>query len=163
MGLPNLTGTIIAMGYNCHVRVGTNSGGAEEVGLVASFQATEDFQTQEAVVLGHLGPIAIDPQGYTCSITLDGFLPAKREIDAEQYENSGSAAMTNFVKDVTREKLAQDGSITKMEYLDFYNRRGGIILAAFKGVVLSSYGVTAEANGYVRNNVQLRALEMTAK
>jgi hypothetical protein len=110
-----------------------------------------------------LGPIAIDPQGYTCSINLDGFLPARREIDAERYEKSGVAAMTNFVKDVTREKLAEDGYITKMEYLDFYNRKGGIVLAAFKGVALSSYGVTAEANGYVRNNVQLRALEMIKK
>ncbi len=63
MALPNVTGEIIAQGYNCKVRVGTNPSNAQVVAMVASFQANEDFQVQEAVVIGHLGPNGLDPQG----------------------------------------------------------------------------------------------------
>ena len=90
-------------------------------------------------------------------------MPAKREISAEQYANSGAAAITNLFKEVTREKFMETGAITKVAYLDFYNRKDDVILAAFSGIALSSYGVSSEANAYVRNNVQLKALEMTTK
>jgi hypothetical protein len=161
MALPNVTGTIIASGYNCHVRVGSNAADAQPIALVASFQANEDFGVQDATVLGHLGPVALDPQSYTCSITMDGFLPAKGVLDnAIQYADGGKVAVTDVVKDQTREKFMDTASINKTEYLDFYNKKAGKVLASFKGAILTSYGINAEGSSYVRNNVQMRALEM---
>ena len=163
MALPNVTGTIIALGFNCQVRVGTNPADAQSVALVASFQANEDFGVQEAVVLGHLGPVTLDPQSYTCSITMDGFLPSKGVIPdgAQQYAgDDGKIAVTNVIKDQTREKFMDAGAISKTEYLDFYNKKAGKVLASFKGAILTSYGINADGNAYVRNNVQMRALEM---
>jgi hypothetical protein len=163
MALPNVTGTIIASGFNCQVRAGTGPADAKPIALVASFQANEDFQIQEATVLGNLGPVALDPQGYTCTITMDGFLPAKGVIPEGQQQYSadkGKVAITNVVKDQTRERFMESGAISKTEYLDFYNRKAAKVLAAFKGAILSSYGISAEGSAYVRNNVQMRALEM---
>ena len=162
MALPNTTGTIIASGYNCQVRAGKNASDVNAIALVASFQANEDFQVQEAMVLGNLGPVSLDPQGYNCTITMDGFLPAKGVIeDQQQYAaDGGKTAITDVVKDSTREKFMETADIQKIEYLDFYNKKAQKVLAAFKGIILTSYGISAEGNAYVRNNVQMRALEM---
>jgi hypothetical protein len=155
--LPNITGAIIAMGYNCHVRVGTNAADAEPIALVSSFQANEDFQAQEAVCIGNLGPVSIDPQGYNCTITLDGFLPAKKKLDgAIQYADGGKKALMDYIP--TRAQYMESGAIPKIAYLDFYNKKDGKVLAAFSGVLIASDGMSVEANAYARNNVQMRAL-----
>jgi hypothetical protein len=163
MALPNVSGMIIATGYNCVVRVTNRATGAlEQIALVASFQANEDFQVQEATCLGNLGPVALDPQGYTCSITLDGFLPYKGKLDGEkQYAEGGEMSINDEIP--TRNEFTETGGLTKFEYLDFYNKRSLKVLASFKGVIITSYGINAEGNAYVRNNVQMRALEMIAK
>jgi hypothetical protein len=162
MALPNITGTIIATGYNCQVRVGTSATAAEPIALVASFQANEDFQVQEAMVLGHLGPISLDPQGYTCSITLDGFLPAKGKLDdAIQYADGGKISIGDKIPD--REEFSDIAKLVKFDYLDFYNKKAGKVLASFKGAIITSYGINADGNSYVRNNVQMRALSMNVK
>jgi hypothetical protein len=161
MATPNVTGAIIATGYNCQVRVGTNHADAEAIALVASFQANEDFQVQEATVLGNLGPVSLDPQGYTCSITLDGFLPSKKFKDSPQYAESGKISIGDKVPD--REDFALPGGMVKYEYLEFWNKRDQKTLASFKGILITSYGISAEGNAYVRNNVQARALSMNVK
>jgi hypothetical protein len=157
MALPNVTGTIIATGYNCHVRVGASSADAQPVALVASFQANEDFQAQEATCLGNLGPVAIDPQGYNCTISLEGFLPSKKTLDGEiQYADGGKKAIMDYIP--TRAQYMEAGAVSKIAYLDFYNKKAGKILASFEGVLISSDGISAEGNSYVRNSVQMRAL-----
>jgi hypothetical protein len=164
MALPNVTGTIIATGYNCQVRVGTSAAAAEPIALVASFQANEDFQVQEATCIGNLGPVSLDPQGFTCSITLDGFIPAKGKLDnAIQYADGGRISIGDKIPD--REEFVEPGAggLIKFEYLDFYNKKAGKVLASFHGVLITSYGINAEGNSYVRNNVQMRALSMNMK
>ena len=153
MGLPDATGSTIAMGFNCHVRIGENAEDAQSIALAASFQANEDFQVQDAIVLGHLGPVAIDPQGYTCTITVDGFLPSRRALQ-------GNPAISQFMP--SRASFMQKGGISdaKISYLDFWNKHEGI-LAAFRGVIPTNFGISADGNAYVRNNVQFRALERT--
>jgi len=157
MALPNITGAIIALGFNCHVRVGTNASDAEVIALVTTFQAQEDFQVQEAVCIGNLGAISIDPQGYNCSITINGFLPSKKTLDGNiQYADGGRKAIMDFVP--SRAKFMEEGAITKIAYLDFYNKKEGIVLASFVGVLVTSNGISVEGNTYARNDVQLRAL-----
>ena len=157
MSLPNITGAIIATGFNCHVRMGTNASDAEIVALVGSFQANEDFQAQEAVVLGNLGPVSIDPQGYNCTISVDGYLPSRRILDGErQYSGGGTRALMDYVP--SRAQFMDAGAMPKIAYLDFYNRKEGKVLAAFEGVLIASNGVNVDGNAYARNNVEMRAL-----
>jgi hypothetical protein len=155
--LPNITDTIIATGYNCHVRVGTNHVDAQTVALVTGFQANEDFQAQEAVCIGNLGPVSIDPQGYNCTITLDGFLPSKKTLDdKQQYADGGKKAIMDYIP--TRAQYTESGEVPKIAYMEFYNKKARKVLAAFEGVLISSDGISVEGNAYVRNNVQCRAL-----
>lgn len=157
MGLPNISGSIIALGYNCHVRVGSNAADAEPIALVTSFNASEDFQAQEATCIGNLGPVSIDPQGYNCSITVDGFLPAKKTLDGvQQYADGGKRALMDYIP--TRAQFMQSGALPKIAYLDFYNKRDSKILAAFEGVLVTNDGMSVDGNAYARNNVQMRAL-----
>jgi hypothetical protein len=157
MALPNVTGAIIATGYNCHVRVGSNPADAEPIALVASFQANEDFQAQEATCLGNLGPISIDPQGYNCTISIEGFLPSKKTLDGEiQYADGGKKAIMDYIP--TRAKYMEVGAVPKIAYIDFYNKKAGKVLAAFEGVLISSDGISVSGNEYARNSVQMRAL-----
>lgn len=157
MALPNITGEIIAQGFNCIVRVGTNAADAQAIALVASFQANEDFQVQDAVCLGHLGAVAIDPQGYNCSITMDGFLPFKKTLDgAIQYAEGGKIALMDIMP--TRAKFMDAGAIQKIAYLDFYNKKAGKVIKAFEGVLISSGSINVDGNAYAKNGVQARAL-----
>jgi hypothetical protein len=157
MATPNVTGTVIATGYNCHVRAGTNASDAQPIAFVTSFQVTEDFQAQEAVVIGLLGPVSIDPQGYNCSIQLGSFVPAKKLVaGTQQYEDGGKKAIMDYIP--TRAQYMDAGAISKIAYMDFYNKREAKVLASFEGVLITSDGITAEGNTYVRSNVQMRAL-----
>ena len=155
MGLPNITERIIASGHNCKVKVVEKEGDeSKTIALVASFQATEDFQVQEATCIGNLGPISIDPQGYTCSLTLDGFLPSKK-TKLLFHDGSGTEALMRHMPE--REDFMTDGDIQKFFAIEFHNKNGQA-LASFKGVIVTSNGVSAEGSSYVRNNVQMRAL-----
>ena len=159
MAFPNVTGEIIAQGYNCQVRVGETPTDAEPIALVASFQANEDFQVQEAVCIGNLGPTSLDPQGYTCSITMDGFLPFKKDLEGGEgfYPEGGKISIMKKIP--TREGFMEMAKIQKIAYMDFFNRKANEVLAAFKGVLISTDGISVEGNAYARNNVQARALE----
>jgi len=157
MALPNVTGAIIATGYNCQVRVGSNAADAQPIALVTSFQANEDFQAQEATCIGNLGPVSIDPQGYNCTITLDGFLPAKKTLDGQiQYADGGKKAIMDYIP--TRAQFMEAGAIPKIAYMDFYNKKDAKVLAKFTGVLITSDGISVEGNTYAKNNVQARAL-----
>ena len=157
MSLPNVTGAIIATGFNCQVRVGTNAADAEPIAMVTSFQVNEDFQAQDATCLGNLGPISIDPQGYMCTATLDGFLPSKKVLDGtQQYADGGKKAIMDYIP--TRAQFMEDGAMPKIAYLDFYNKKDAKVLAALEGVLITNDGLSVEGNAYARNNVQMRAL-----
>jgi hypothetical protein len=159
MATPNITGNVIARGFNCFVRVGTNASDAQNVAFVTSFQATEDFQVQEATVIGNLGPISLDPQGYTCNITCAGYIPAKGITGgAIQYEDGGKISLMDIMP--SRSKFMDEVSLeSKIAYLDFYNKKQGKVLCSFTGVIFTSNGISGEGSQYVRHNVQLRALE----
>lgn len=157
MALPNVTGDIISQGFNCKVRVGTNASDAQVIAMLASFQFTEDFQVQEAAVIGHLGPVAIDPQGYNCSGSMQGFVPSKKVLnDTLQYADGGKKSIMEYVP--TRAKFMDAGAIQKIAYMDFYNSKTATVLAKFEGVLITNDGMSAEGNAYVRNNIQFRAL-----
>jgi hypothetical protein len=161
MAIADVNGKLIVQGYNCFVRVNTaeNATSANKtIGYVTSFQATEDFQVQEATVLGHLGPVAIDPQGYTCNIQIAAFISADLK-NAPTAKTDTAAAIEDNMPD--REDFMSDSGETKIEkfsYLEFYDKKNAKIIAKFKGVIVTSNGVQSEGNAYVRTNVSMRAL-----
>jgi len=159
--VPMTTGTVIATGYNCQVRIGENETDAAKhiIALATSWQVTEDFQVQEAVVLGHLGPISIDPQGYTCNVTIDGYLPAAGFDNIATLFGQGTESLAQNIP--SRDEFMTDGAMPKIAYMDFYNHKEGKPIIGLTGVLVTSSGISAEGNSYVRNNVQLRALSTT--
>jgi hypothetical protein len=157
MALPNVTGDIIAQGFNCNVRVGTNASDAQIIALVASFQATEDYGVQEANCIGLLGPASLDPQSYNCSITMQGYVPSKRVLsNTQQYADGGKVSLMEQMP--TRAKFMDAASIQKIAYMDFYNKKSSTVLGSFSGVIITQDCISVEGNQYVRNNVQMRAL-----
>jgi hypothetical protein len=160
---PDIKGKTLAKGYNCFVRVSKTDNAtspSNTIGYVTSFQANEDFQVQEATVLGNLGPIALDPQGYTCNIQIAAFIPAMKTglINAPA---AGALAATPLEGDMpSRSGFMDDTNATveKYSYLDFYDKKNGRVIAKFTGVLVTSNGVNAEGNAYVRHNVSMRAM-----
>jgi hypothetical protein len=56
------------------------------LGLTTNASWQENFGLQEAVIIGHFGPVSIDPQSYNCSITLDVFIPRMGKIGNYSYD-----------------------------------------------------------------------------
>jgi hypothetical protein len=159
----DIKGQTIARGYNCFVRVSKTADAASPsntIGYVTSFQATEDFSVQEAVCLGNLGPIAIDPQNYTCNIQIGAFIPAVKNTLTNAPADGSNAAIALEGDIPSRAGFMDDTNATveRYSYLDFYGRKNGRIIAKFTGVLVTSNGVQAEGNSYVRHNVAMRAL-----
>jgi hypothetical protein len=163
----DVKGHSIARGYNCFVRASKAEDATSPdrtIGYVTSFQATEDFGVQEAVVLGNLGPIALDPQSYTCNIQIAAFILAQKKETGTHLENAptdGTHDAASLEEDIPgRDEFMKDSdtSIEKYSYLDFYNKKTGKIIAKFTGVIITSNGVQSEGNSYVRHNVSMRAL-----
>jgi hypothetical protein len=163
MAIADVNGKLIVQGFNCFVRVSTteNATSADKtIGYVTSFQATEDFQVQEAVCLGNLGPIAIDPQGYNCSISIAAFIPAVK-TELTNAPVAGSLTATPLENDMpSRASFMDDtnAAVERYSHLDFYDKKNGRIVAKFTGVLVTSNGVQSEGNAYVRHNVSMRAL-----
>jgi hypothetical protein len=160
---PDIKGRAIAKGYNCFVRISKTDNAtspSNTIGYVTSFQATEDFGVQEAVCLGNLGPIALDPQSYTCNIQIAAFIPAMKTA-LTNAPAAGSLAATPLESDIpSRAGFMDDTNATveKYSYLDFYDKKNDRIIAKFTGVLVTSNGVQSEGNAYVRHNVSMRAL-----
>ena len=160
---PDIRGQAIVRGYNCFVRVskdGSATSPTNTIGYVTSFQATEDFSVQEAVCIGNLGPIAIDPQGYTCNIQIAAFIPAVKTT-LTNAPVSGSLTAAPLEDDVPSRAsfMNDDGTaVERYSYLDFYDKKNDRIIAKFTGIIVTSNGVQSEGNAYVRHNVSMRAL-----
>jgi hypothetical protein len=160
---PDIKGQAIAKGYNCFVRASKTDNAtspSSTIGYVTSFQATEDFQVQEAVCLGNLGPVALDPQGYTCTIQIAAFIPAVKTA-LTNAPAAGAFTPTPLESDMpSRAGFMDDTNATveKYSYLDFYDKKNNRTIAKFTGVLVTSNGVQGEGNAYVRHNVSMRAL-----
>ncbi len=159
MAIDNITGSIIATGANVLVRVGQTSDSCTEViGLATNVSYSENFQTQDAVVIGHLGPVSIDPNGYTCEITIGCFIPAKLTMGASgTYDATASKAVNEFLP--SRSGIETDGIKKAFRSLEFYNQKTGVVIAKFSGVIITNAGMNIDGNAYVKSNVQMRALE----
>ncbi len=147
MAFDTTTKQVLLSGANMMVRVGASAVSNSVVGLVSNVSFNENFQLQKANCLGKLGPVSIDPQDYSCEITIGAFVPKSDLPETGQVNIAASVPL--------RGNALADGA--KFAYLDFYDDTN--ILAAFSGVIVASSGVQIEGGGYIRRNVQLQALE----
>lgn len=162
MPLPYVSENIIAEGFRAFVRVGSSPSDAEIVGFVDSFTMNEDFQVQEAKVLGQLTPIAIDAQGYTCTISLSGFVPSKKVYNS--IKNKNAQAGYDFKRNLftyapDAGEMMESSKIVKYPYLDFIDcpKEKNIICSA-EGILVSNFSITAQGTGYIKATVSMRAL-----
>jgi hypothetical protein len=159
---PDIKGQSIARGYNCFVRASKkdNATSADStIGYVTSFQANEDFAVQEATCIGNLGPIALDPQGYTCSIQISAFIPAVKTVLTNAPVADSKMPATPLESDIpSRDKFTDGDTVEKYSYLDFWNKKTDRIIAKFTGILVISNGVQSEGSSYVRHNVSMRAM-----
>jgi hypothetical protein len=154
------SGTIVSQGYNCFVRAKkADSDPLKTIGYVTSFQATEDFGVQEAVCLGNLGPVALDPQSYTCTIQIGAFITSDTTNMTNAPKNGSDQVMALQDDVPARDDFMGDGAVEKFAYLEFVNKkRSDKPICKFTGVIITSNGVQSEGNAYVRHNVSMRAL-----
>lgn len=159
MPLPTALTKIIASGAWAQVRVREKSGDPLSViGLVTDASYQESFNLQDANVVGHLGPISIDSQGYSCSINIGTFVPEKRE-QGGQYADGGDTTVTDLLP--ARSTIQLDGKGKTFEYLDFYNKATGEVLNAFSHAIVADNGSRIGPNAYVTKNISLRSIERT--
>lgn len=159
MPLPTATTKIIAAGAFAQVRVREKSTDPLRViGLATDASYNESFSLQEANVIGHLGAVSIDSQGYRCSIQIGTYVPEKK-AQGGQYADGGDTTLSDLLP--TRSDVQLDGKGKTFEYLDFFNKATGEVLNAFAHVVIADNGARIGANAYITNNISLQAIERT--
>lgn len=160
MALANTKQHIITNGASVVVRASKDQDSPGEndiLGLTTNASWQENFSLQDAIVIGHFGPVSIDPQSYSCSITLGVFIPVDGKMSAKTYATEVTKGILEELPD--RETIfSAKGLVLTYKSLDFYNQASGKVLAKFYGVMLESEGGQVEGNTYARANVTLRAL-----
>jgi hypothetical protein len=162
MSVVNAKSHIITNGASVWVKVSKEGDAAEGdagviLGLTTNASWQEDFGLQDAVCIGHFGPVSIDPQSYRCSITLGVFIPIAGAMGDNSYDSQIKKGVLEEVK--AAEDIFTDGGLQlTFESLAFVNKDSGTTLAKFSGVMLESEGGQVEGNTYARANLTFRAL-----
>lgn len=158
MPLPTETTKIIASGAWAQVRVRVN-GVLRVIGLASNASYSENFGLQDANVIGHLGPVSIDSQSYSCSVSIGTFVPENNNPVGGQYADGGDVTLGELLP--TRSEIQLNGKGKTFEYMDFYNKATGEVMNAFAHVIIADDGAQINPNAYLTNNIQLRAIERT--
>ena len=91
MSVVNASQHIITSGASVVIRASVNTDSPTTIlGLTSNASWQENFNIQEAIVIGHFGPVSLDPQGYNCSITLGVFIPRLGAIGSYSYHSQVS-------------------------------------------------------------------------
>lgn len=87
----------LVTGYKCEVWAGDSASSAKKIGMVDSFTASKNLQTQRAQVIGTIMPVSIDPQALSASITMSGFI-AKNQLFRLQNTEKETQQLTLSVR-----------------------------------------------------------------
>lgn len=162
MPLPYVSQHIIAQGAKTFVRIGNSASDAQNVAFVESFSISEDYQPQEARVLGQFMPISIDPQGYVCNVQFSGFIPSRAVYEkirkgTAQLGYSLNKCLLSFLPDAR--DYMDSGQFTKIPYMDLVeNLDNPSILYSLEGVIIGNVSVQVQTASYTKLNVTMRAL-----
>lgn len=160
MALPNASEKLIQQGHSCNVAIYNEAGVRKIVGMVTNASYNEDFNVVPANVIGFFGPISLDAQNYSCSITLGAYVPLKpKEEITVPYLDGGTTTLAQQLK--TRSEVALTGKGTVLTQIDFTDTQGGVIYNSFSQAVITSNGTTIGSASYVTQNIQLICIERT--
>lgn len=126
----------------------------KSIGLASGCSYDEDWAVQQANVLNHLGPISLDSQGYTCSITLSVFVPEKTLI---LYADGGEITIEDLLP--YRDDVQFDGKGKEFNQLLFMNTATNKVIRSFSGVVVASNGEQISPNAYITENMRFQAIK----
>jgi len=145
---------LIAGGSWVQVLVKSEDGELRAIGLASGCSYDEDWSIQQANVIGHLGPISLDSQGYTCSINMTTFVPEKKEV---LYADGGEITIEDLLP--YRDEVQVDGKGKTFAQLIFMNVATNKVLRSFSGVSVASNGESVSPNAYVTETIRFLALK----
>ena len=124
------------------------------LGLASGCSYDEDWNVQQAQVLGHLGPISLDSQGYSCSISMSLFIPEKK---LTLYADGGEITIEDILP--FRDEVQENGKGKEFEQLMFVNKATQKVINSFSGVVIASNGQQVSPNAYITASMRLLAIK----
>lgn len=158
MPIPQAGTKIIQQGAWCNVVIYDEDNNAATLGLVSGASYQENFNVTPAQVIGFFGPIALDSQNYSCTVTINIFIPLNyQDAVTVPYLDGGTTTLTKLIK--TRSDIAIDGYGTAFNQIDFVDLGAGVVYNSFGYTVVSNSGTNIGAAQYVTGNVQLMSLE----
>lgn len=160
MPLPNVTEKLIQQGAFCNVMIYDATNTRQTLGLVQNASYNEDFNVVSAQVIGFFGPVSLDSQNYTCTLTLGTYVPLNpREEVVVPYLDGGTTTISKLIK--TRSEIALTGKGTTFSQIDFVDIQAGVVYNSFNQCVIASDGTTIGAAAYVTANIQMTCIERT--
>ncbi len=160
MATPNASVRIIQQGAFCNVVVYDADDLRATLGLVTNCTYNEDFNVVPAQVIGFFGPVSLDAQNYTCSLTIGTFVPLDpRAVDITPWPDGGTTTIQKLLK--TRSQIAISGKGTALSQVDFVDIQAGTIYNSFSQTIITNNAVTIGAAAYVTANIQMLAIERT--
>lgn len=152
---------LLVRGTSAWVRVGETPANVKAVGFVDSFRGTKNMQLQRAAVCGSIHPASIDPQGISVSISMSGFVATKEVYEGtENYNGKGNISIASF--NPNDDAFVEGKVLSKFPYLEFYDAKSKKVIASFTSVIPSSFSITVNGGSYIKADIQLEAIKMSA-
>lgn len=156
----NVDGDILAQGVNTIVRIDFDPSGSNpvEIGFVESWNVRRSFQTQKAEVVGEILPVAIDVVGIDVSVSLSGFIPTKAAVQSgiQDLRGGGTYCIKSLNPQV--EKLVDTKVITKIPYMDFFDKRHKTVLSKVSWLTPTENGESSSGKSYLKTDASYTAI-----
>lgn len=148
----------LVTGYKCEVWASNNDDGtgAVKIGMVDSFTALKNIQTQRAQVIGTIMPASIDPQSLSASLSMSGFIAKKVLVKQAKY-GSGDATVNAFCPD---DGIYKNESVTKVPYVCLKNKDTKDVICYLSWCIPTSYQIQSQGQAYTKANIQMEAITM---
>ena len=151
----------VITGMKCWVRVGNTAADCKKIGFVDSMQGTKTIGLQTAQVCGALQPASIDPQSYSVSLSLSGFI-AIPDVYSGSYSINGVGEVSLASFNPSATDFTNGAVAVKFPYMDFYDEKEDLVIASFENAIAESYSVSIQGGTYAKSNISMRAIDMSS-
>jgi len=128
------------------------------IGLVSGASYDEDFGVRPVAILNHQGPADYDSQDYSCSLSIQAFVPEPSQLGP--WPDGASKSFKDLIP--TRSKVQSNlGKPGQIDVLQFVSTSSDKVLNQFETVMISRDGGQIVPNSFVTGNIQLLAVERT--
>ena len=130
--------------------------GLTQIGLATGASWNEDYGVQPANVIGYLGPLDFDSQGYNLTINIQYFVP--ETLQGGPWPDGGQKSLSEFLP--TREDIQRGGGKPgEFPLMQFVNISTGEVSDAFRRAIIVSGGKSVNPNSYVTGDLRMQAIE----